>query len=103
MCLRVGAKVKVMDRGRTPLSLATEHGHTAVVELLLETEEVDDDSNRGDDRTPLSFAAAHACGGSGQAITSDWSGRCGLKGRRPMDAVILGCELWKRGRGEVIT
>lgn len=33
----MGAKVKVMDLGRTPLSLAAEHGHTVVVKLLLET------------------------------------------------------------------
>lgn len=39
--------------------MAAEHGHEAVVKLLLETEGMDADSNRGDDRTPLSLAAEH--------------------------------------------
>lgn len=59
MCLEMGANVEVMDRGRTPLSLAAEHGHETVVNLLLATEGVDADSGRGDDRTPLSYAAEH--------------------------------------------
>lgn len=96
----MGAKVKVMDRGRTPLSLAAEHGHAAVaavVKLLLETEEMDADSNRGDDRTPLSFATAHACGELAKLLLE--TGRVDVDSK---DAVILGCA-WKRGGREVIT
>lgn len=59
ICLRMGANVEVRYQGRTPLSLAAEHGDEAVVKLLLETEGVDADSGRGDDRTPLSYAAEH--------------------------------------------
>ena len=86
MCLRMGAKVKVMDRGRTPLSLAAEHGHTAVVKRLLETEEVDADSNRGDDRTPLSVAAEHDCGEMVKLLLET-----GWVDVDSKDAVILGC------------
>lgn len=55
----MGAKVDVMERGRTLLSWSAEHGHEAVVKLWLETERVNPDSKRFDNRTPLSFAAEH--------------------------------------------
>lgn len=35
----MGVKVKAMNLGLTPLSLATEHGHTVLVKLFLETEQ----------------------------------------------------------------
>ncbi|KAK5137428.1 hypothetical protein LTR08_009006 [Meristemomyces frigidus] len=44
--------------GRTPLSLAAEHGHDRVVKALQVTGEANVDAKDRDDRTPLSFAAA---------------------------------------------
>ncbi|KAJ5109082.1 hypothetical protein N7456_005757 [Penicillium angulare] len=58
-CLQAGANVQAIDRGRTPLFLAAEHGNETIVKLLLETDGIDPDWRRWDDRTPLSSAAEH--------------------------------------------
>ncbi|PTB63395.1 ankyrin repeat protein, partial [Trichoderma citrinoviride] len=55
--LQVGSVVDSVDRnGRTPLSYAAEHGHLAVVAILMEANALPftEDSDR---RTPLSYAA----------------------------------------------
>ncbi|KEZ45021.1 1-alkyl-2-acetylglycerophosphocholine esterase [Scedosporium apiospermum] len=43
--------------GRTPLSLAAERGHVEVLQVFLQTTEVDPDSQDNSGRTPLSWAA----------------------------------------------
>jgi ankyrin repeat protein len=43
--------------GRTPLSYAAEGGYLAVVELLVQRENVEADSKNKNGRTPLSYAA----------------------------------------------
>jgi ankyrin repeat protein len=43
--------------GRTPLALAAEYGHEAVVEVLLVKDSVNPDSKDKSGRTPLSRAA----------------------------------------------
>jgi ankyrin repeat protein len=40
--------------GQTPLSLAAEYGHEAVVKLLVEREDIEADSKDANGRTPLS-------------------------------------------------
>lgn len=55
-----GANVEAKDaRHRTPLCLAAENGHEAVVKLLLAQDGVNPDSCDEDNRTPLSWAAAN--------------------------------------------
>jgi len=51
------------DYGRTPLSLAAEEGHEAIVRLLVERDDVEGDSKDKDDRTPLWWAAARGHAG----------------------------------------
>ncbi|KAK1977787.1 hypothetical protein LZ30DRAFT_730850, partial [Colletotrichum cereale] len=45
------------SRGRTPLYLAAESGHEAIVHMLFDTDKVDVDSRAKNSRTPLSLAA----------------------------------------------
>jgi ankyrin repeat protein len=45
--------------GQTPLSLAAEYGHEAVVKLLVEQEDVEADSKDANGRTPLSWAPGY--------------------------------------------
>src|ERR1700722_42185 len=57
--LKNGAMADSKSRkGRSPLSIAAENGHEAVVKLLLARDDVDADSKHSDGQTPLSWAAA---------------------------------------------
>jgi ankyrin repeat protein len=58
----MGGNIQVLadskdSRGRTPLLMAAESGHEAVVKLLLGWSDVAADSKDEDDRTPLLWAA----------------------------------------------
>jgi ankyrin repeat protein len=58
LLLKKGRDIDLEDvNGRTPLSLAAEKGHEAVVKLLLANDDVDPDSKDIYGRTPLSWAA----------------------------------------------
>jgi hypothetical protein len=56
--LKTGAIADSKGRdGRSPLSIAAQHGHEAVVRLLLARDDVDVNSKDSSDRTPLLWAA----------------------------------------------
>ncbi|KAI9375064.1 purine and uridine phosphorylase [Aspergillus egyptiacus] len=60
------------SHGRTPLSLAAAHGHSAVMTLLLATEKVDVNSQDNDGKRPVS-----------------WASRCGSCFKRRVKAVVF--------------